>query len=208
MNNPIKHLIWKKHPEGSITQWFGENPALYARWGLNAHPGIDIVAPHGTPMYAVEDGIIIDVNNSPEGYGKQFRLRSLEANEDGYYRCWVYGHCSEIAVKNGDKVQVGTYVAKMGNTGFVVSGATPWWKTNPFAGTHLHLGVRHLKENPSGWKYKGDVIKYEAVNYGNGYKGYFDFKYMFKESSSKREKMLTIISLQNQLLSLLRKLKK
>ena len=34
----------------SITQYFGENPAAYARFGLAGHNGVDLAMPVGTPL--------------------------------------------------------------------------------------------------------------------------------------------------------------
>ena len=130
MHEPIKNYIQKQHRAGSITQWFGENPVLYRRWGLKAHNGIDCVAPHGTPMMAVEDAAVVDVNLNPEGYGKHIRIMS-KTHKNGNYRIWVYAHCSKIHKVVGEEVKAGEVIALMGNTGFVVSGANPFWATNP-----------------------------------------------------------------------------
>jgi murein DD-endopeptidase MepM/ murein hydrolase activator NlpD len=173
MNNPIKNYIHKKHPEGSVTQWFGENKTLYSRWGLAGHNGIDIVAPHGTPMVAIEDAVVVDVDLNPKGYGKHIRIMS-KTHVNGNYRIWVYAHCSKIHKVVGEEVKAGEVIALMGNTGFVVSGSTPWWKTNPYAGTHLHLGLRIVRKSKNGWSYQGSDIKIEVNNYGNGYKGAID----------------------------------
>lgn len=206
MHPPIKNFTLKKYPNGSITQWFGENPDLYRPWGLTAHNGIDIVSPWGTPMCAIEDGQITDVKLTAGGYGKHVRLRST-ATTDGLKREWVYGHCSEIYCEVGQLVQAGDHIADMGNTGFVVSGATPWWKHNPYAGTHLHLGVRWVKEG-TGWRWNDETPRIEVQNYDNGYKGAVDPAQFFTDPiSDKRQKMLTIISLQRQLIKLLEKLR-
>ena len=203
IHEPIKNYIHTKHPQGSVTQWFGENKVLYSRWGLDGHNGIDIVAPHGTPLLAVEDGIIVSVKLSPDGFGKHVRLRSTKKYQ-GKYRCWVYGHCSEILVTEKQKVKAGDTIALMGNTGFVVSGANPWWKTNPYAGTHLHLGMRYLIPDEKGWKYPGDTIRYEVDNYDNGVKGAVNFQFLLEPEVPQVNKdmwqqLLTIQSIINSL---------
>lgn len=170
MNSPIKNAKYVLHPAGDLTQGFGENPTLYRPWGLEGHNGIDLVRPHGEPLYAVEDGIIVDVKYDPSGFGKHIRMRSTK-KYNGRYREWTYGHCATIRVVPGTHVEGGAYIATMGNTGFVVSGSTPFWKSNPYAGTHLHLGLRYLVPDAKGWKYPGDTITYQIENYSNGYKG-------------------------------------
>jgi murein DD-endopeptidase MepM/ murein hydrolase activator NlpD len=209
MTDPIKNMVWSKYPEGKVTQWFGENRDLYRRWGLDGHNGIDIVAPHGEPMYAVEDGIVVSVRLDPEGFGKHVRIRSKEPI-NGVYRCWTYGHCSSIRVVGGAEVREGDHIANMGNTGFVVSGSTPWWKHNPYAGTHLHLGLRLLKEDKNGWKYPDDTIKIQVVDYENGKKGAVDpapyFTKAKTDSASLLDQLLTIKSTLNSIRELMRKL--
>lgn len=173
MKLPFAKCVLKAQPTGSITQYFAENPALYSRFGLKGHSGIDLVAPHGTPMVAVESGTVINVKNDPEGYGKHVRILSTKSY-NGLYREWTYGHCNTISVKVGDKVKEGDVIATMGNTGFVVSGSTPYWKFNPYAGTHVHLSCRYVKKTAKGWAYEGSGIKIEVQDYQNGYRGAVD----------------------------------
>ena len=208
MKTPIENLILDDYPNGSVTQWYGENKELYRRWGLEGHNGIDIVAPWGTPMYAIEDAVVADVEYNPEGYGKYVRIRSKKLH-DGMYRCWTYGHCSEIHVKGGEEVKEGQHIADMGNTGFVVSGANPWWEHNPYAGTHLHLGLRFLVPDENGWKYPTDTVRIQVKDYDNGRKGAFDPVIVLKDllPGDRRPQMLTMLSLLNQTVVLLKKLK-
>lgn len=202
---PINNFLAREYPNGNVTQWFGENSTLYktvcvqgapchpsmtcppGKGCLIGHNGIDIVAPWGTPIYAVEDGKVTEVNNSTIGYGKHVRIR----NKD---REWTYGHASENLVVKGQLVKAGDMIQKMGNTGFVVSGATPFWKHNPFAGTHLHLGLRNLKNG---------VVQ----EYINGFHGSVDFRHLLPDPiqpKNLKSLQLTVISLANQLLSLLK----
>lgn len=170
--NPVRGLKLTKYPNGDITQWFGENPHLYARFELKGHNGIDIVRPHGEVMYAIEDAIVVDAKEEPDGFGKHVRIVGNIKNDRGYYHQWTYGHCSHLLVKQGDTVKAGQAIALMGNTGFVVSGATPFWNANPYAGTHLHLGLREVKRpTTGGWKYPGSDVRISVVNSSNGYKG-------------------------------------
>jgi murein DD-endopeptidase MepM/ murein hydrolase activator NlpD len=213
MRNPVKGYKQLLYPQGDVTQWFGENYKLYnERMGLKGHNGIDIVRPHGEEMYAVEDGTIVEVNDNPQGFGRHLRFVSNTPDEKGQYREWTYGHCSAIFVSIGDEITAGQKIALMGNTGFVVSGATPFWKNNPYAGTHLHLGLRLVKRpKRGGWSYAGSKIKIEVVNYGNGYKGAVNPELALWEATDGvaqptiKELQLTVISLLNRLLTLLKK---
>jgi murein DD-endopeptidase MepM/ murein hydrolase activator NlpD len=126
-------------------------------------------------MYAVESGTVAQVKANPDGYGAHIRLLS-RANDDGILHEWTYGHMSYIAVKEGQKVEEGQYIGNIGNTGFVVSGETAngFWKANPYAGTHLHLGMRIMKHDRAGWKYEGYNRAITCMGYGNGFKGAVD----------------------------------
>jgi murein DD-endopeptidase MepM/ murein hydrolase activator NlpD len=126
-------------------------------------------------MFAVEDGTICGVKTDLSGYGMHIRLLSKPDNKS-VMRDWAYGHMSYIHVKDGDKVVAGQYIGNMGNTGFVVSNATGngFWKANPYAGTHLHLGVRDVVHDKEGFKYSGYLRAIRCLNYNNGYKGRYD----------------------------------
>lgn len=208
MQPPVKNLKLSLYPTGDVTQWFAENPKLYAFMGLNGHNGIDIVRPHGEEMYAVEDGEVVSVEDDPKGFGMNVRIVSSRKNQNGYYNLWVYGHNSKNLVKQGDKVVAGQPVALMGNTGFVVSGNTPFWKNNPYAGTHLHIGLREVVKG-KGWSYPGSKVKLDVVNFANGFKGSID-PYPFladlsRDQAEYRKQQLTIVSLLNTIKKLLSK---
>lgn len=174
MKPPLDNFNLTPAPKGIVTQFFGENPDLYRRFGFIGHNGIDFAQPHGSPMYAIEDAYVVSVNNDPSGFGKHVRIISRREDSKGELNEWTYGHCHEIFVEIGQVVKAGDKIASMGNTGFVVSGATPFWKVNPHAGTHLHLGLRKVKRDSNGWTYPGSKFKISVLNYGNGYKGAID----------------------------------
>jgi murein DD-endopeptidase MepM/ murein hydrolase activator NlpD len=175
MQPPIKNCKWISYPIGDVTQYFGENKKLYKQsmgWE-GGHNGADLVRPHGEHMFAVEDGVICDLKDSADGYGKHIRILSTVGL--GRYREWTYGHMHAIGVKLGQKVKAGQFVGLMGNTGFVVSGDTPYWGTNPYAGTHLHLNVREMVKDANGWQYPyKESPKVRCKNYDNGTKGGID----------------------------------
>ena len=192
ISNPIKGYKNKKYPQGHVSQWVGENVAMYhAAIPLltKGHNGIDIVAPWGTPMYAVEDGIVCDVKTDPSGYGMHVRFLTGDSKDKkSIFHEWTYGHCSAIFVKIGDVIKAGQKIANMGNTGFVVSSSNGggYWVdgSNKYAGTHLHLGCREIKYPKSGgWRYNSETPKIQVENYFNGIAGGIDFKDMFYEDT-------------------------
>jgi murein DD-endopeptidase MepM/ murein hydrolase activator NlpD len=177
VKNPVKNFNPAAYPKGDVTQFFGENKDLYAKLCdalgclTGGHNGIDIVRPWGEPIYSVTDGKAVEVLEDDHGYGKHVKILSTDNWE------WVYGHLSKIEVKLGDVVTAGQEIGLMGNTGFVVSGATPFWKDNPYAGTHLHIGKRQfvprVADEPYNIQY-GTGDKGTIANYQNGFKGAVD----------------------------------
>lgn len=217
MKPPVKNFKLALYPNGDVTQWFSENPDLYARMGMKGHNGIDIVRPHGEQMFAVEDAEVVDVKDDPNGYGRHVRIIGTKKNRANSYNEWTYGHCHTISVKVGDQVEAGDPIATMGNTGFVVSGNANYltsdgksalmWKHNPYAGTHLHIGLRQVLKDRKGWSYEGSKLKIKVLNHDNGYKGSIDpFPFLAGLSvpeEHKRAQLLTIRSLANTLIRLL-----
>lgn len=179
LSNPVKDFIPKSYPNGDVTQWFGENKPLYAQVCNPAgcltggHNGIDIVRPWGEPIYCVDGGIVVEALGKNTGYGTHVKVFS----DSGYE--YTYGHLSAIDkdCKWGERIEAGQLIGKMGNTGFVVSGDTPFWKggANKYQGTHLHLGRRPVKlwEGVGQWTVtymsgEPNMIRGNIIGYDNG----------------------------------------
>lgn len=159
-----------------MTQGFGENAVLYREAvGCNGHNGIDIaVMPEGTPLLA-SAGVVVEIKNNPNGYGKHLRIFT-DPDEQGNFLELTYGHCRNINIDIGERVSDGQAIAEMGNSGFVVSGSTPYWGNAPAGkGVHLHFGVREMCHNRN----TGTLVNYTYVsgyvkNYNNGFFGAVD----------------------------------
>lgn len=80
------------------------------RSGGRRHKGTDIFAPHGSPAYAVTDGVIAGVRSGGLG-GKSIILRG--DNGDSYY----YAHESSIDVHAGQRVRAGELIGRVGSSG-------------------------------------------------------------------------------------------
>jgi murein DD-endopeptidase MepM/ murein hydrolase activator NlpD len=107
---------------GRITQKF---------W--SRHPGIDIGAPTGTPVYAADSGYVVQAGWSNVGYG----FMILVNHGNGYLT--RYAHLSAMIAEVGDSVKKGQMIGRVGNTG-------------NSTGPHLHFeiirGANH--RNPFG----------------------------------------------------------
>ena len=109
--------IWPA--EGIITSEFG-----YRRTSVGStnHEGLDIAGRSGQSLIAADGGEVI-YSGWKKAYGYMVQILHDNGEET------VYGHCSSLLVKVGERVCRGQEIAKMGNTG--LSG-----------GVHLHFEVR------------------------------------------------------------------
>jgi murein DD-endopeptidase MepM/ murein hydrolase activator NlpD len=76
--------------------------------------GINISAPRGTPVQAIDTGVVAYVGNEVRGYGNLILVKHANG--------WIsaYAHLENIEVKLGDEVSGGQEIAKVGNTGGVI----------------------------------------------------------------------------------------
>lgn len=116
---------------GRVSQWFGGNPAMYARFGLPGHNGIDYAVPVGTPVVAAHFGYLTIMPVDPSGYGLVVKVL-YENMEPHFYT--LYGHLSALAYSKDRFVEPGTVIAYSGNTG-------------NSTGPHLHFGLRLTKQD-------------------------------------------------------------
>jgi murein DD-endopeptidase MepM/ murein hydrolase activator NlpD len=98
---------------------------LYSRYGVRQgqrHDGIDIAAPEGTPVGAAASGQVIFAGEQ-SGYGAIVIVKHAGG------LLTLYAHASEILVRNGDRVEAGQPIARVGRSGRTT-------------GPHLHFEVR------------------------------------------------------------------
>ena len=106
------------HPvRGSFRYSSGFGP----RWG-RMHSGTDMAGPHGTPIVATADGVVIHADWS-SGYGRLIKIQHDFGIETRY------AHLSAFHVVEGQRVSRGDRIGDMGNTG-------------RSTGTHLHYEIR------------------------------------------------------------------
>ncbi len=89
----------------------GEGAFGAKRRGGRAHKGVDLESPLGTPVMAVQKGVVVEVGKHPRGYGNYIELR----HEDGFTT--RYAHLLEVSVAEGDRVYRGMVIGKVGKTG-------------------------------------------------------------------------------------------
>jgi len=103
-------------PHGGHFAWPVRGHVL-AGYGVTAggkhNDGINIAAPRGTPVTAVDAGTVAYAGNELRGYGNLVLIKHANG--------WItaYAHCEELLVKRGDSVSRGQEIAKVGATGGV-----------------------------------------------------------------------------------------
>ncbi|HOW03272.1 MAG TPA: peptidoglycan DD-metalloendopeptidase family protein [Caldisericia bacterium] len=118
---PMGPLIWPVN--GTITKGSGFGMRLHPIFGVyRMHTGIDIDAPYGTPIKAVQSGYIIYADWLG-GYGNTVIIQHDEKHST------LYGHMRSYSVQIDQYVNQGSIIGSVGSTG---------WSTSP----HLHFEVR------------------------------------------------------------------
>jgi murein DD-endopeptidase MepM/ murein hydrolase activator NlpD len=112
---------WKMPVRGRLSDKYGWRKHPVYRKRL-FHAGIDIAAPKGTPIAAVQSGKVIYAGRR-SGYGNLVIISHANGMSTRY------AHCSSILVKKGQNVRAGQLVAKVGATGVAT-------------GNHLHFEIR------------------------------------------------------------------
>lgn len=107
------------------------------RGGARVHEAIDILAPRGTPVRAVEDGTVARLFNSKAGGITVYQFDPTERF------CYYYAHLDRYAdnLKEGERVRKGQVIGYVG-----VSGNAP--KDTP----HLHFAVFRLTDAKRWWE--------------------------------------------------------
>lgn len=118
-------FVWPVPQFYKVSSHFGKR-------GRKHHDGIDIPAPKGTPIVAVDNGVVVYSDNGIRGYGNMIVI----AHTDDIFT--VYAHNRSNKVDKGDSVKKGEKIAEIGNTG-------------RSTGPHLHFEIRvkNKSRNPA-----------------------------------------------------------
>ena len=106
---------------------------------VRPHQGFDYYAPEGTDVLAVQDGLVVNVNDNNGDYGKSVTIQH-DYNGESVYS--FYAHLSEISIKSGDFVLENSIIGKSGTSGNA--------KGMIGKDQHLHFELRTQKENAKG----------------------------------------------------------
>jgi len=102
--------------------WPADNHSLTGNDYGPGHPGIDIAAGEGSPVYAADAGVVIAQGNDEAGYGNVIQID----HHNGFLT--VYAHLGVIGVSMCQSVNAGQWIGDAGSTGNA-------------RGAHLHFEV-------------------------------------------------------------------
>ena len=108
--------IWPA--EGNLYSLFGRRITSI---GSVNHLGIDISGRSGTPIYAADEGAVIF-----SGWNRTYGYYIKIEHDNGHVT--LYSHCNELLVEEGERVEQGQQIARMGRTGLA-------------SGVHLHFEI-------------------------------------------------------------------
>ena len=119
----VKRFYYYKSPDNIISTSY--------------HVGYDFASVKHANIYASNSGTVVFAGNNGI-YG------NMPMNDHGLGLYTLYGHCSSVLVKKGDKVNRGDVIAKTGVTGLAL-------------GDHLHFGIliQGIEVHPLEWMSKG-----------------------------------------------------
>jgi murein DD-endopeptidase MepM/ murein hydrolase activator NlpD len=90
---------------------------------IKFHNGMDFTAPAGTDVYSTGNGIVVSVQSSQRGLGKNIII------DHGFGYTSIYAHLSNFNVRLGQKVQRGDVIGYVGSTGTSIA-------------NHLHYEIK------------------------------------------------------------------
>ena len=177
---PIVRVV--NHMKVSNTTWPVDTPDVSSEYGWRTppcddcsadHKGVDFVPGYDTPVYAVTDGLIVDIGKTG-GYGNYMIIEHLVTNNEGELEEWqtLYAHMRDNSIPEefiiGSVVRTGEEIGRVGSTGvstgphlhfeLIINGehVDPF----PLLGTHQILVFDD--EDAAKYAYSGELVSKES----------------------------------------------
>jgi murein DD-endopeptidase MepM/ murein hydrolase activator NlpD len=130
LKRPLKPKPRGKGRNGFVWPIRGKVTSKFGRRGKSFHDGVDVSAPKGTPIRAIQKGTVL-FSDKLRGYGNIVIIR-----HPGRFVS-VYAHNRKNLARKGQRVAKGQVIGEVGSTGRTT-------------GSHLHLEIRkgNVAQNP------------------------------------------------------------
>jgi len=161
------------------TRWPVDDPEISSDYGWRTppcdgcsadHRGVDFVPGYGEPIYAITDGMVVEMGENG-GYGNYIVLNHLVGNAEGEVDEWttLYAHMRTNSfpkeLKIGSVVKTGEKLGEVGNTGMstgphlhfelLINGE--YVDPQPLLGTYEVVVV--AEEDHKDWMFLGETFK-------------------------------------------------
>jgi peptidoglycan LD-endopeptidase LytH len=112
---------------------------FHEKRGMRTHHALDIMAPRGTPVHAVDDGTVAKLYRGPMAGIAVYQFDAAQS------RVYMYAHLDRHApgLAEGQSVRRGQIIGFVGSTG-----------NAPESAPHLHFAMHELGEDKRWWKGK------------------------------------------------------
>jgi len=181
LNESTDGLVWGSDEYNEIVNAQITNTVVYTGGyddnhteGAGSHPAADIKTLDGTPVYAIANGVVHEASYSSSGFGNSivvahYDVPSLE-NENLMVDLYSsYSHLSDILVAEGDVVEKGQMIGKVGATGTASCDHLHFQIDNSSAPWHPYWPFTYTEYSSAGLSF------YEAVNTGLGMENLEDY---------------------------------
>jgi murein DD-endopeptidase MepM/ murein hydrolase activator NlpD len=177
---PIIRVV--NHMKVSNTTWPVDTPDVSSDYGWRTppcddcsadHKGVDFVPGDNTPVYAVTDGLIVDIGRTG-GYGNYMVIEHLVTNNEGELEEWetVYAHMKDNSIPDefiiGSVVRTGEEIGRVGNTG-VSTGSHLHFEliingkhVDPFPLLGTHQILTFDQKDAAKYTYSGEILSQET----------------------------------------------
>ena len=147
-------------PKGTpISSPYGPRSAAAARAAKEGrkissyHHGMDFKVVSGTPIVAMDSGVVTETGNQPSGYGNYVTIKHADGSKTRY------AHLRQIGVSKDQKLNAGQVIGKSGG------GVNDPGKGNS-GGAHLHFEVMNkagVKIDPATWLLGADATSLSGI---------------------------------------------
>lgn len=180
---PTDKLVWGNDSDDLIRNtkitypvpYAGNYELDYCGEGCGSHPAIDIKAPEGTPVYAIANGVVVKAGTvNGFGYSVVLKHEKVPSPNGGDSTTTVYSsysHLASFSVAEGDVVEKGDLIAKVGHTGTATTAHLHFQLDTDTAPWHPYWPFTTAEATAAGYGF------WDAVSAGVGQDNVYKYTY-------------------------------